>query len=66
MKNVPPNPIGVINRRNGCGPTVAGKRLRYDQVEKACEYKLCKLKMQALTCKVKLNYTGAENRRNEK
>ncbi|MDW5551147.1 hypothetical protein [Methanosarcina sp.] len=28
FENLSCNPIGVINRRNGCGSTVAGQRLR--------------------------------------
>jgi hypothetical protein len=39
-------------RPNGCSVTVAGQRLRHDQVEKACEYKRCKLKI-ALKNKLK-------------
>ncbi|MDW5550653.1 hypothetical protein [Methanosarcina sp.] len=30
FKILSPNPIGVINRRNGCGPAVAAQRLRYN------------------------------------
>jgi hypothetical protein len=28
LKNLSSNPIGVINRRNGCGPAVAAQRLQ--------------------------------------
>ncbi|WP_196296949.1 hypothetical protein [Methanosarcina barkeri] len=39
LRNLFPNPIGVINRRNGCGSTVAGQRLWNNPFQKRLDRK---------------------------